>query len=193
MDADVHPIVVFGCRRSNQEAFPFAGDAFKIGDLGRRPLGLFTGRESTAGERCLKCDDKPADLQTPDDFPHQNLPWVVFANWFEQSFSRFGGFPTNLGSATSSAPSETTYCRCSLKSAGDQDDDQKSVDYIEKPYPPRSHPKRFELVERLKRFELTLWLPATAEGAVKLDDGVELRSARARKIQLGSKKVLVSD
>ena len=38
-----------------------------------------------------------------------------------------------------------------------------------------------------------LSLPAAAERAVKLDDGVELSSARARKFQFGIKKVLVSD
>jgi hypothetical protein len=40
---------------------------------------------------------------------------------------------------------------------------------------------RFELFERLERFEfLILWLPAAAQGAVELHHGVELGAARAR-------------
>ena len=95
-------------------------------------------------------------------------------------------------SATSIGPSETTYCRCASRLAT-RTTTRSQLITRKKLYPPRSHPKQFELVERRERFELTSWLPAAAEGAVKLDDGVELSVPRARKYQFSIKKVLVSD
>src|SRR5918995_6218147 len=43
------------------------------------------------------------------------------------------------------------------------------------------------------RWNLFLRLPTSAKGSVQLHHTVELRATRARKVQLGSKKVLVSD
>ena len=38
-----------------------------------------------------------------------------------------------------------------------------------------------------------LWLPPAAESSVKLDDSGELRSARARELELGIKEILIGD
>lgn len=45
----------------------------------------------------------------------------------------------------------------------------------------------------LNVWNLFLWLPPAAKGAVKLNDGVELNSARARKFQFGIKEILVGN
>ena len=81
-----------------------------------------------------------------------------------------------------------------LEDDHNRNEDQKPVDRHGKHlYQAVVIPQRFELFERLERFEPILRLPTAAKGAVHLHYTVELRAARPCEFDLGIEKLLVGD